>query len=284
QITGQLQLLGKIFAELVGTPKLGLGVFALDPSILRGGGGLKVPIVGRAEINPTGTLQVTYSPTGGVQGDAKVGMNMTFGITGSVKPYAEFAVLDGLWNPTWEGDALASFEILKPKELFNFVVDLGGDMTKKDTPALPEQNAAKEPTKPAADKVLPQTNAAPAEKSGPSPNKEAKGPTSPVAESGDEGPFSLSALKPLLERLPGAATVKRILEKAGQVWGKIKDFFGRIMKAFKGFFDNMVNQIEEILDGFAKQGMGYLPTLVKKIVGDTVYDIIEPLIKQLGDT
>jgi hypothetical protein len=282
KIAAKLELLGKIFAELTGTPKLGLGVFALDPAILRGGGGLKVPIVGRAEVNPTGTLAVSYSPSGGVEGDAKLGMNLTFGITGSVKPYAEFSVLDGLWNPTWEGDALTSFEILKPKELLHFVVDLGGDM-KKQEPELPGENSAKEPSRPIADRVLPETKAAPTERSGPAPNQQAQGPTG-AKEGGDEGPFSLAALRPLLEQLPGAASVKKILEKAGQVWDKIKGFFGRVMKVFRDFFQTMMDQIEEILDGFAKQGLGYLPTLVKKIVGDSVYEIIEPLFKELGST
>ncbi len=282
KIAAKLELLGELSAKLTGTPKLGLGIFALSPSILRGGGGLKVPIVGEAKIKPTGTISVSYSPQGDVEGDAKIGMAMTFGITGSVKPYAEFAVLDGLWNPSWEGDALAQFEILKPKELFNFVVDLGGDLTKKEAPELPASNAAKEPSPPVADKILPETKGAPEEKSGPGSVRSAEGPTSPPAEGGDEGPFSLAALAPLLEKLPGAAAVKKILQKAGQVWDSIKGFFGRIVKAFKSMFESLVDQLEEILDGFAKEGLGYVPKLVKKIVGETVYEIIEPLVMHLS--
>ncbi|MEZ4399675.1 MAG: DUF4157 domain-containing protein [Kofleriaceae bacterium] len=284
KIQAKLELLGNIFAELTGTPKLGLGVFALSPSILRGGGGLKVPIVGRAEIKPTGTLSVAYSPSGGVEGDAKVGMNMTFGISGSVKPYAEFSVLDGLWNPSWEGGALTSFEILKPKELFSFVVDLGGDMKKKEAPELPGENAAKAPSTPAADKILPEKKSAPTEKSGGAASKETQGPTGEVAESGDEGPFSLSALKPLLGQLPGAAKIKGILEKAYKMYEKLKDFFGRVVKTFKSFFDKLASSIEEIVDGFGREGLSYLPKLVKKIVGDATYEIIEPLVQQLGNS
>ncbi|HWO22612.1 MAG TPA: DUF4157 domain-containing protein [Kofleriaceae bacterium] len=282
KIAAQLELLGEISAKLTGEPRLGLGIFALHPSILRGGGGIKVPIVGEAKIKPTGKLSVSYSPEGKVEGDAKVGMNMTFGITGSVKPYADFSVLDGLWNRSWEGDALTQFEILKPKELFNFVLDLGGDLTKKEAPELPAQNAAKEPTKPAADKVLPEKKSAPQTKSGPASARTAEGPTTPPQESGNEGPFSLAALAPLLEKLPGAATVKKILKKAGEVWDRIKGFFGRIVKAFKSLFAGLVNQLEEILDGFAKEGLGYVPKLVRKLVGDTVYELIDPLVKHLS--
>ncbi|HUC08595.1 MAG TPA: hypothetical protein VMR96_10970, partial [Solirubrobacterales bacterium] len=192
EIAAKMELLGNIYAELVGTPKLGIGVFALDPSILRGGGGLKVPIVGRAELKPTGTLGLSYSPSGEVKGESKIGMAMTFGITGSVKPYAEFSVLNDLWNPKWEGEALTSFEILKPKELFNFTVDLGSEKAPDETPPLPEENAAKDPTPAAGNKVLEQTEAAPTER-GEGVNKSAKTETAPK-EGGEEGPFSLSSL------------------------------------------------------------------------------------------
>jgi hypothetical protein len=283
RIQAELELLGNIYAQLTGTPRLGLGIFALSPSILRGGGGVRIPIVGRAEIRPTGTISVAYTPDGGVDGDASVGMAMTFGITGSVTPYAELSVLDGMFNPSWQGDALTSFEILPPKEIFNFTIDLAGDMTTQ-TPELPESNAAGEPTAPEATTVLPETHAAPTEQSGPAASAEAEGPTAPVAETGDEGPFSLAALAPLLEALPGAATVKGILEKAGQAWDALAGAFGRVINAFKSFFSGLADQIMEILDGFATQGLGYIPTLVRKIVGETVYEIIEPLVLYVSQT
>ncbi len=283
RIQAELELLGNIYAQLTGTPRLGLGIFALSPSILRGGGGVRIPIVGRAEIRPTGTISLAYTPDGGVEGDATVGMAMTFGITGSVTPYAELSVLDGMFNPSWEGDALTSFEILPPKEIFNFTIDLAGDMSTQ-TPELPESNAAGEPRAPEATRVLPEEHAAPAEQSGPAASAQAEGPTAPVAETGDEGPFSLAALAPLLEALPGAATVKGILEKAGQAWDALAGAFGRVINAFRSFFANLADQIMEILEGFATQGLGYIPTLVRKIVGETVYEIIEPLVLYVSQT
>lgn len=283
RIQAQLALLGDIYARLTGTPTLGLGIFALDPLILRGGGGIRIPIVGEARITPSGTLALQYTPDGGVEGDATVGMAMTFGITGSVTPYAELSVLDGMFNPTWEGDALTSFEILPPKEIFQFTIDLAGDMTAQ-TPALPESNQAGEPAAPAATLVLPEEHGTATDASGPVASAVTEGPTTPVAETGDEGSFSLAALAPLLEALPGASSIRSLLEKAGEVWTQIGESFGRVMTAFRSFFTTLADRIMEILDGFAAEGLGYLPTLVRMIVGDTVYDIIEPLVLYVSQT
>jgi hypothetical protein len=282
RIQAQLALLGDIYARLTGTPRLGLGIFALSPSILRGGGGVRIPIVGEARITPTGTISLSYTPDGGVEGDATVGMAMTFGITGSVTPYAELSVLDGMFNPSWEGDALTSFEILPPKEIFNFTIDLAGDMSTQE-PELPEENQAGEPTAPTASTVLPEEHGTETEQSGPAASAETEGPTAPVAETGDEGPFSLAALAPLLEALPGAATVKGILEKAGQVWDQIGGSLQRIMTAFRDFFAGLADRIMEVLDGFATQGLGYIPTLVRMILGDDVFEIVEPLVNYMSD-
>jgi phage-related protein len=81
-----------------------------------------------------------------------------------------------------------------------------------------------------------------------------------------------------LKGLPGYTTISGFMEKAAKVWDKIKGFFGRIAKAFKSFFETMANAIEEILNGFANEGLAYLPKLIHKIVGDTVWDVIEPIV------
>lgn len=248
QIEAKLELLGLIYAQLTGTPKLGLGVFALDPSILRGGGGLKVPIVGRAEIKPTGTLGLSYTPAGGVDGEAKIGMSASFGIMGYVKPYAEFAVFDDLWNPTWEGGELTSFEILKPKELFNFEVDLAGDMTKREAPALPEENAARDAPKsasaPTGTRTFPEEKAAPTEHGAEAP-KNPKTETEPK-EGGDEGPFSLNALFDKLKAIPGFATAEKVFKIAKKVWDVVKP----VWELVEPLFDLIGKRIEEFMDLF----------------------------------
>ena len=277
RISAQLTLLGDIYARLTGTPRLGLGIFALSPSLLRGGGGVRIPIVGEARITPTGTISVGYTPSGGLESAASIGMAMSFGITGSVIPYAELSVLDGMWNPSWTGDALTSFELLPPRELFNINIDLGGDLTPRE-PELPAANAAAPPTGSTATTVLPQVDSAPTERSGPAASNTTEGPTAAPSEAGDEGPFSLAALAPMLDGLPGVAPIKAILQKAGEVWGAISGFFGRVMTAFRSYFAALADQLLEILDGFAQQGLGYLPTLIRKIIGDTAYEIVEPLV------
>jgi hypothetical protein len=126
--------------------------------------------------------------------------------------------------------------------------------------------------------VLPQTNAAPTQHSGPASSATTEGPTTPPAESGDQGPFSLSALAPMIDALPGVAPIKAILQKAGEVWGAISGFFSRIMTAFRSYFAALADQLIEILDGFAQQGLRYLPTLIRKIIGEDAYTIVEPLL------
>jgi hypothetical protein len=286
QIAAKMELLGLIYAELVGTPRLGIGVFALDPTILRGGGGLKVPIVGRAEIKPTGTLGVSYSPSGDVSGEAKLGMAMTFGITGSVKPYAEFSVLNDLWNPTWEGEALTSFEILKPKELFNFQIDLAGDMTKKDAPALPEENGAKEPAPVTGDKVLPETKAAPTEQ-GKGNDKNTKAESSPK-EGGDEGPFSLSSLLAKLKGIPGFATAEKIFKIAKKVWDVVKPIYDLV----EPLFDLIGKRIEAFMDLFdtelpksSSDVMPWVWKLAKKVLNIAfggIVDFAKAILTMLG--
>jgi hypothetical protein len=137
QVKAEIELLGQLAARLVATPKVGLGLFALSPSLLRGGGGIMIPITGEALLKPKGKLTVLYAPGGGASGDVELGMALTFGIKGSVNPYANVSLLDGVWEKEWKGDSLADFEIMPPKELFNFQLNLGGDLKKQD-PQIPD--------------------------------------------------------------------------------------------------------------------------------------------------
>ncbi len=246
KIAAKLKIGGDIFAQLTGTPKLGIGVFALDPSIIRGGGGLKVPIVGRLDIKPSGDFGVSYKPDGGVDGTAKLGLAGQFGITGSLKPYAEFSVLNDMWNPTWEGEALASFEILKPKELFNFTVDFAGDNKDlKDGPKLPEENQAQAPREPTGDKTAKADPAAPTDKGGDA-NKGQAPKSGEVTEGGDQGPFSLESLLAKFQSNQTVATAGKIFGWAQKVWKVVKPFYDIIEPIVK-----LIGQrIEAIIDLF----------------------------------
>ena len=246
KIAAKLKIGGDVFAQLTGTPKLGIGVFALDPSIIRGGGGLKVPIVGRLDIKPSGDFGVSYKPDGGVDGSAKLGLAGQFGITGSLKPYAEFSVLNDMWNPSWTGEALASFEILKPKELFNFTVDFAGDNKDlKDGPQLPEENQAQAPREPTGDKTAKPEQGTPEDKGGDA-NKSQPAKSGEVAEGGDQGPFSLESLLAKFQSNETVATATKIFNWAKKVWNVVKPFYDIIEPIVK-----LIGQrIEAIIDLF----------------------------------
>ncbi len=276
QVKAEIELLGQLAARLVATPKVGLGLFALSPSLLRGGGGVMIPITGEALLKPKGKLTVAYSPTGGASGDVEVGMALTFGIKGAVKPYAELSLLDGVWNPSWTGESLADFEIMPPKELFNFQLDLNGDM-KKQEPTIPEAPGA---PKAGSGKQLKQEEAKPSQSGTATADRNAQVPTSGPSGGGTlpDEPVKLGSMTSGLKGLPGYQTIENIMKKAGAAWDKIKGFFGRVAKAFKSFFEGLASAMEEIIDGFAKEGLAYLPKLIKKIVGATTWEVIEPLV------
>ncbi len=262
KIAAKLKVGGDVFAQLTGTPKLGIGVFALDPSIIRGGGGLKVPIVGRLDIKPSGQFGVDYKPDGGIGGSAKLGLAGQFGITGSLKPYAEFSVLNDMWNPKWEGEAIASFEILKPKELFNFTVDLAGDKDKnQDGPKLPEENAAKAPTAPTGDQTQTATPGAPQEQGG-GANKGQPAKQGEVAESGDQGPFSLDGLLAKFQSNSTVATATKIFNWAKKVWKVIKPIFD-IVEPIVNLIGKRIEAIIDLFDTEAPTGDNLGPWLWK---------------------
>ena len=277
QVKAEIELLGQLAARLVATPKVGLGLFALSPSLLRGGGGVMIPITGEALLKPKGKLTVAYSPSGGASGDVELGMALTFGIKGSVNPYAELSLLDGVWNPSWKGESLADFEIMPPKELFNFQLDLGGDM-KKQEPKIPEAPGA---PKAGSGKQLAQEAPKPSQQGKAAADRNAEVATSGPSGAGGglpDDPVKLGSMTSGLKALPGYQTIESIMKKAGAAWEKIKGFFGRVAKAFKSFFEGLAGAMEEIIDGFAAEGLAYLPKLIKKIVGATTWDVIEPLI------
>jgi hypothetical protein len=185
-------------------------------------------------------------------------------------------VLDGAWNPSWTGDSLANFEILPPKELFNFTLDLAGDMSKKE-PALPASPQA--PAAPTGAKQIAQEAAKTSQVGDNGPGKDAVPPTSgPAGGAADDSMFKMASLTNALKGLPGYATISGFMDKAAKVWDKIKGFFGRVAKAFKSFFESIGKAIEEVLNGFANEGLGYLPKLIKKIVGASTWDVIEPIV------
>jgi hypothetical protein len=275
-ISATIQLLGALAASLTGTPKAGLGIFILSPDLLSGGGGIKVPITGKMEVKPTGTFKLQYSPDGGIQGGAKLGLAMTFGITGAVKPYAEFSVLKDMWNPKWEGEPLASFTLLKPRDLLNVEIDLGGDLSKPKDAKPPEKDGAALAKEPTGDRVF--KNAPKANEQDTPVAKPAPASAMPGDPGKDSPAFSTDMLIGKLKEFGPVKSLDKILKAAGEMWDKIKGSLGYIAKLVKSWFNGAVEAMENVIRGIGEKGLvRFLGDTVKEKIGDTAYNIIKPL-------
>lgn len=283
QAQAEIELRGELVAQLTATPRIGLGLFALSPSLLRGGGGVLIPIVGEARLLPSGTVTVGYSPDGGVTGDAQLGMSLTFGIQGSVRPYAELSLLDGVWEPSWTGDALTEFEIMPPKELFNYQLDLGGDLTQQD-PELPETLAAPQA---ASGAQLAEEEVMTADSGDAAASGDTEVPTAGPGEGSGElpsEPVNLGGLSSGLQGLPGYQTITSAMSRAGQLWESVGDFFARVADVLADFFASLADGIAEIVDGFIAHGVDYLPQLLRRVVGEDAWYIIEPIVTAITES
>jgi hypothetical protein len=277
EITAKIDFIGALVAALVGTPKAGLGIFVLSPDLLSGGGGLEVPISGKLELKPSGGFTLRYKPGEGVEGGAKLGLALTFGITGAVVPYAEFSVLKDTYNPKWKGEPLKEFTILPPRDLLNISLDLGGDLSKPGKVQLPEKDTVAESAEPQGDRTfksepakeekkdVPATAPAPVEK--------------PPADPGKTSPgFDIDMLMGALEGFGPVQTLKKIVNTAAEVWEKIKGAIGYIVKIVKNWFNSAVEAIEGVMRGIAEKGLvRYLGDVVKEKIGERPYRIIQPL-------
>jgi hypothetical protein len=149
-------------------------------------------------------------------------------------------------------------------------------MNKKE-PQIPTTPQA--PSAPKAARQMPQEAPKTSTAGNDSPGKDAVPPANgPSGGAADDSVFKMASLTGALKGLPGYAMISGFMNKAGKVWDQIKGFFGRVAKAFKSFFQTIGDAIEEVLNGFAREGLGYLPKLIKKIVGDSVWDVIEPIV------
>jgi hypothetical protein len=271
QIDAKLKLIGKLYAELIGSPLIGAGVYVGWPQLLRGGGGLKMPVTARGEIVPEAELDVGYKPDGSLTTGAEFDLSMNFGIKAELFPFAEFSVLFGLWEPSWTpATPIAAFDILKKKELFKLHVNLGDDMTtKKDPPPMPAENAAPDATG-EGDPRFKQKDSGEKTKE-PKADKTKEGPTSEVAESGDEGPFSLQGLLAKLKQsVPAVATLEKWVKVGMKVWKVVEPFW----LIFKPFIKAMASRVEEFiglltdeLPTSSGEVMGWLWKLAKALFG-----------------
>lgn len=280
-LTAQIELIGSLIAQLTGTPKAGLGIFILSPDLLSGGGGVKVPITGKMEIKPSGSFMLKYSPKGGVEGGAKLGLGMSFGITGAVLPYAEFSVLKDMWNPKWTGEPLASFTLMKPRDLLNLKIDLGGDLSKPIEPKPPEKDAAAPAQEVTGDHVFKNK---PEENLRDTPVEKPAAASQMPADPGKDSPaFSTDTLLGKLKDFGPMKSLDKILKAAGEMWDKIKGSLGYIAKIVANWFNGAVDMMESVIRGIGEKGLvRYLGDVVKQKIGATAYGIVEPLFEKFA--
>lgn len=278
EVTATIDFIGALVAALVGTPKAGLGIFVLSPDLLSGGGGLEVPITGKLELKPTGGFTLRYKPNEGVEGGAKLGLALTFGITGAVVPYAEFSVLKDMYNPKWKGEPLKEFTILPPRDLLNVSLDLGGDLSKPADVPLPDKDGATESREPTGDRTF---KSEPGEEEKKPVDATAK-PTpaeKPPADPGKTSPgFDIDMLLGALKDFGPVQALEKIVKTAAELWEKIKGAIGYIVKIVKNWFNDAVEAIEGVMRGIAEKGLArYLGDVVKEKIGERPYRIIQPL-------
>ena len=270
----QLKTGGEISAALTATPSIGVGIFVLSPMLLKGGGGIKVPITAKASVDPSATFKVSYKPDGGVDGEAKMHLALDFEIKGSVVPYAEFSVLDGAYEKSWTGDSLADFTILPKTELFALDLDVGGDTEKQKEPTIP---TTAEPSKgpKGGGKVMPQKAAGKKDTAvAADKNKAGREPT----EGGADGPFSIAGLGEQFLSKPSLAGLKKALEAAGAAWDMVKGSIKAIGAFFSKWFTKLSDTFTQVMEGIAKAGSftGYLKDVLKRNMNADVFYVLEP--------
>ncbi len=279
-----MRLLGEMVATLTGTPNIGLGLFVISTKLLRGGGGIEVPIVGRAALalEPPVTIEVVYTPEGGVSGGGTAGLTLLFGVTGSVKPYADFSVLDGTYEHKWHGEPLTQFELLKERPIFTYVVNFGKPLTTETKPPIPEgQDPPKQVSAERSITGKPQGQGTPTAVDTKKPAQEKDPEEKPKAE--NEGGFDLKGMVSRLLDEPSFASARRILDAAAEVWATISGIVSAIVNFVRNWIGGAIDLIVGAIKAIGKKNLiGYVKDLLKKRMHPIVFHIIEPLLDQLA--
>jgi hypothetical protein len=220
----------------------------------------------------------------------RVGLTLTFGIKASIRPYAELSVLDGVWEPTWEGDPLAEFVIMEERELFTYFVDFGAGLTKQEgEPALPSGENAKAPPPKASDEKPRIGTKTSGERSEEPPKglRDAAPPKQPERtpeEGKKEKGFDFKETVAKLLTSPKFAPIKKVLDAASDTYEAIAGFFKKVVNFFKKWFNFVAEGVDAFVEAIrfiAQHGViAYFKQLLKRKLGG-VYDIIAPLFDAL---
>lgn len=278
----RMTLGGALTATLTASPQVGIGLFLLHTALLRGGGGIKIPVKAKAELLPEGIFEVTYSKEGGVEGGARLGLVMTFGITADITPYANFVVLSGLYEAEWNGESFKTFEILPRRELFTYVVDFGKPLHEETDPELP--TGSKAPATPSVTRKLQEKQPGGDEKVGDkkddSAQTEARKDVSASQPGSSEEGFDLKGMVAGILDKPKIKAIRALIDEAVEFFKNMFGWIGKVVTLVKNWVGEAIEAIKSFMKGVREAGglFAYLKIWLKGKVSETVFYVIEPLL------
>lgn len=279
-----MKFLGELAATLTATPNIGLGVYIISTKLLRGGGGIAIPIAGRAalELEPPVTVEVVYTPEGGISAGGTAGLTLMFGVTGAVLPYADFSVLNGTYEHKWKGEPLTSFVLLKERPIFTYVVNFGNPLTTDTKPPIPEKQENPPKVASTANPVTGKVDGKATPTAVTRPEAQEKKPEDkPKADS--KGGFDLESLVGGLKNEPSFAKAYAILEAAAAVWDAISGFVGAIVNFVRKWVGGTIDLIVGVIKAMGKHNVaGYLKEFLGKRINPLLFHILEPLLDAIG--
>ena len=279
-VRGRMKLLGKVTAGLEAAPNIGLGIFVISASLLRGGGGIRVPVAGTAslKLDPPIAVDVTYSRDGELSAGGRVGLTLFFGITGSVEPYAEIYVL-GLWHPSWKWGPIYSVPLLKEQPIFTYVVDFGKPLKEETDPRFPTTKEA--PAAPAT------TRSVPSEQSGSAPQKipaalstVEQDPIDQKPEASNDNGFNLGEIVDKVKNQESFRPIRDVIEVASDIYKVLKFLFGPLIRFVKWLVGGAVELMLKVLRVIRQLG-AIIPAVreyLKARLHPVVFDIVSPML------
>src|SRR5205823_14363363 len=104
----------------------------------------------------------------------------------------------------------------------------------------------------------------------------------PAQKESEGGGFDFKGLVAKLLDQPGLKTIKDIIDTAAEIYDALANVVGKIISFFKNWFGGAIDAVTAVLKGFAKYGIfGYLKIVLREKLGDTLYEIVEPLLDAL---
>ena len=279
-IRARMKLFGKATATLEAAPNIGLGIFVISASLLRGGGGIRVPVDGTAslQLDPPLTVDITYSHEGEVGAGGTVGLTLLFGITAAIEPYAEIYVL-GLWHPSWKWGPIYKVPLLEERPIFTHVVDFGKSLTEETDPPFATTKDA--PATPATAKTVPNRQSGSAPQKTPAPlSTVEQDPIDQKAEAGKDGGFNLGEMVEKVKNQESFRPIRDVIEVASDIYKVLKFLFGPLIRFVKWLVGGAVELILKVLRVIRQLG-AIIPAVreyLKARLHPVVFDIVSPML------